>query len=360
MTSNWLRAVFVMGAVTLGAESEALACSCMMSGPPCQAAWTADVVFAGTVRAVEEIDHDGLGAPYRSMLVRFDVERGFVNAAPGPVEIVTGTGGGDCGYSFAIGGRYLVYAWKTPSSRLSTGSCSRTRPLDKAEEDLRYLTSMPASGTGGRVYGRVNEWRRDPAEEMAVDYGPLEGVTVNVRGTTFLRDVVTDAHGRYELTGLPTGKFTVTVVPPLGFDLRDLERELEVRDLRACSVADFSISETAVVWGRVVNASGAPVAGIEVEAVAAELAGFDPPPYQRPVKTDDRGAFEFEGLPPGSYVFGVNLTKRPGAPRRGSPVFLPGTAAARDATVIELKPGDRHEVGVLRLSDLLHSNSARQ
>jgi hypothetical protein len=48
---------------------------------------------------------------------------------------------------------------------------------------------------------------------------------------------------------------------------------------------------------------------------------FDPPPFQRPVKTDDRGVFEFEELPPGTYVFGVNLTKRPGAGQTGKPVF---------------------------------------
>lgn len=351
MTPKWLRALVVMSALVVAAENDALACSCMRSGPPCQAAWTADVVFAGTVRSMEEIDNNAYGTPYRSVLVRFDVERGFVNAVPGPVEIVTGTGGGDCGYSFATGGRYLVYAWKTPSSRLSTGICSRTRPLDEAEEDLRYLRSIPATGTGARVYGRINEWRRDPAEESGVDYGPVEGVTVSVRGPAFLRDVVTDAHDRYEVTNLPAGKATITVVPSFGFDSRSLEGELDLRDLRACSELNFTISQIARASGSVVDASGRPVAGVEVEAVAAELAGFDPPPFQRPVRTDGRGVFEFEALPPGTYVFGVNLTKRPGARQRGKPVFLPGTALAREATVIELKPGDRKETGVLRLVD---------
>jgi hypothetical protein len=32
-------------------------------------------------------------------------------------------------------------------------------------------------------------------------------------------------------------------------------------------------------------------------------------------------------------------------------VFLPGTMAARDTTVIELKAGDRKDVGMLRLVD---------
>lgn len=352
MTPNWWRALFIVSLLTHAAEHEALACSCGGTpGPPCQAAWTADVVFAGTVRSVERIDHETLGAPYGSMLVKFEVDRGFLKAVPGPLEIVTGMGGGDCGYRFTTGGRYLVYASKTPSSRLYTGICSRTRPLDKAAEDVRYLASIPATGTGGRVYGRVHEWRRDPAEATAVDYGPIENVTVVVRGATFAREVFTDALGRYEVPNLPTGEVTVSVIPPAGFQMRYLERQLELRDLRACSEMDFTISQVGSVSGMVVDASGRPVADVAIDAVAAELAGFDPPPFQYPARTDNRGAFEFEDLPPGRYVFGVNLTKRPGARQGGQPLFLPGTALAGEATVIEVRPGDHQEIGVLRLTD---------
>jgi hypothetical protein len=82
---------------------------------------------------------------------------------------------------------------------------------------------------------------------------------------------------------------------------------------------------------------------------SARLAGYLPPPYQPPVKTDEQGRFVFDDLPPGAYVFGVNLTKRYGTPPPGPPTFLPGTAAVQDAAVIELKPGDRIDLGVLRL-----------
>ena len=33
----------------------------------------------------------------------------------------------------------------------------------------------------------------------------------------------------------------------------------------------------------------------------------------------------------------------------GPAMFLPGTATGKDATVVELKPGDRMNIGVLRL-----------
>ena len=205
MTALWLRAI-VVGVALMLLPEETFGCSCPMSGPPCQAASTADSVFVGTVRGIESIDRDPSSGFDRLVLVRMDVERWFVNAVPRQVEIVTGPGGGDCGYRFANGGRYLVYAGKTETSRYRTSICSRTRPLDQAREDLGYLTSMPAAGTPARVYGRVSEWRRDPAEERPVDYGPLEGVTVSVRGVTFLREVVTDARGRFEIPSLPPGR----------------------------------------------------------------------------------------------------------------------------------------------------------
>lgn len=66
---------------------------------------------------------------------------------------------------------------------------------------------------------------------------------------------------------------------------------------------------------------------------------------------DDHGAFEFTDLPPGSYVFGINLTKETyDKPRRGARIFLPRTSVESEATVFELKAGDRKDLGTLRLT----------
>lgn len=341
--------VLVAIGLTLAAPAPARACSCMMSGPPCQATWTADVVFAGIVRGIVEIPHETLGVPYRSRLVTMDVEAGFVNAPSGRVDVVTGLGGGDCGYSFENGRRYLVYAWKRGASGLSTGICSRTRLLSDAAEDLRYLKTIAAPAGGARVFGRIHEWRRDPAEETGVDYGPLQGIPVSVRGENFFKEVVTDPNGRFEIAGLPASKALLTIAPPFGFDTRHVDREFEIRDARACVEMDFTLSLIATAWGRVVDATGRPLADVSVDAVAAELAGFTPRPHQRPARTDASGMFHFDDLPPGTYVFGVHLTAYSPDRRSGTPVFLPGTRLAREATVVELKAGDRKDVGVLRV-----------
>jgi hypothetical protein len=340
-------AAVVVGLASCGVD-DALACSCIRPGPPCDAAWSADVIFAGTVRSIERIDQTNEdGRLYQANRVRFDVDQPLVNIADRKVEMITNPLS-SCAYRFQTGKKYLVYATKTATSNLTTSVCSRTRLLSEASDDLRYLTALPKVGTGARVYGRVNEWGRDPADEHGVDYGPVENLVVTVRGDTFLKDLVTDEHGRYELTGVPLGKVSISLAPPFGFGAERAD-DRYVRDLRGCVEANFTIAAKAEAAGLVIDASGRPLPGVMVDAVAAELAAYQPKALQYPAKTDDRGIFKFEHLPPGTYVFGVNLTKDPGRPPTGSPTFVPGTSDAREAAVIELKAGDSKDVGVLRL-----------
>ena len=58
------------------------------------------------------------------------------------IEVVTGQGGGDCGYPFQVGVDYVVYARRNAEGQLETGICSRTRTLAQAAEDLDYFRGM--------------------------------------------------------------------------------------------------------------------------------------------------------------------------------------------------------------------------
>jgi hypothetical protein len=214
---------------------------------------------------------------------------------------------------------------------------------------MRYLSALPAAGTGARVYGRINEWVHHPADGQGLDYGPLENITVSIHSAGLWRDVVTDRNGEYELQGVPLGPVSISVATPFG-SVADGLREFELTDLRACIAADFTVRMQAAVHGLVVDEAGRPLSGIPVEAVAAELAGYKPATIFLPETSDDRGRFSFGYLPPGRYVFGVNITKGRYKPPSAPATFLPGTAVAKDAAVFELKPGDRTDLGVLRLT----------
>src|SRR5690606_35776024 len=61
------------------------------------------------------------------------------------VQVTTGYGSGDCGYSFITGIEYLVYAsnvYEDSDNYLVTSICGRNTLLSDAEEDLAYLNTV--------------------------------------------------------------------------------------------------------------------------------------------------------------------------------------------------------------------------
>ena len=71
-------------------------------------------------------------------IVRMRVRDVLSGIPPGQseIEIVTGYGGGDCGYAFQTGMDYVVYAYLDAQGRLATSICSRTRQLDQAGDSV--------------------------------------------------------------------------------------------------------------------------------------------------------------------------------------------------------------------------------
>ena len=70
--------------------------------------------------------------------VRLKVEQSFAGGAKGEVVLYTGWGGGDCGYGFHRGARYLVDA-SASDGLLFTTICSDTKPIEKAAAELAIL-----------------------------------------------------------------------------------------------------------------------------------------------------------------------------------------------------------------------------
>src|SRR5262245_35906275 len=93
------------------APTEARCCTCVIPGPPCQEYWKASTFFSGHVTEITTFTSDEEPFKgYKQKLVRFSVIQAFRGASGTSAETVTGNGGGDCGYPFKVGERYLVYA----------------------------------------------------------------------------------------------------------------------------------------------------------------------------------------------------------------------------------------------------------
>ena len=66
--------------------------------------------------------------------MRFVVAESFRGLRSAEAEVVTGWGGGDCGYEFVKGETYLVYAFRGEKDKLlRTGICTRPRPSPTAK-----------------------------------------------------------------------------------------------------------------------------------------------------------------------------------------------------------------------------------
>lgn len=132
--------VLIIGIVTLVGFTwiDARACTCdlplvnlTLKQQVMKAQKQSQAVFVGkVVQVVQNPEAYGVS-------VNFLVERVWKGKLSREVTILTGQGGGDCGYRFEVGESYLVYASGSNES-LSTNICHRTAPRSE-DGDMKIL-----------------------------------------------------------------------------------------------------------------------------------------------------------------------------------------------------------------------------
>ena len=135
MTRRW-NLLGIIVAAMLANSPRVSACSCERSfGEPDyrHALRNVDAVFSGEVLEIQELRSLGL------RLVVFNSESSWSGVKASPVFVFTGTGGGDCGYSFEVGKTYIVWAIRNESGELNTSICSFTVPLAAGGDQLAQL-----------------------------------------------------------------------------------------------------------------------------------------------------------------------------------------------------------------------------
>ena len=133
------------------------------------------------------------------------------------MEVVTGSGGSDCGYDFRMGEHYLVYAYPhAQSGKLYTGICQRTRPISEAGDDLDYLSKKDDPSHGAGIEGTIEELKRDSRYETRV-VGFMAGISVLVQGKSGHWTTLSQNDGRFRLWGLQPGRYRITPALAKGF-----------------------------------------------------------------------------------------------------------------------------------------------
>jgi hypothetical protein len=104
-------------------DQRAMACDCARPGSPREELQRVDAVFSGEVSSVTREK------------IEFKVEKFWKGPRAKSISIEYEQS--DCAYVFAVGKKYLVYAYG--KGIFSTSICTRTKELDKASDDLKEI-----------------------------------------------------------------------------------------------------------------------------------------------------------------------------------------------------------------------------
>ena len=323
-------------AIVLFAASAAMACSCADMGTEiCQTYWSTSVLFSGRVVQVDDIPRKDNGDYFLlSKRVKFAVIDPFRGVTGQTVEVLTGSGGGDCGYNFQLNESYLVYAWDN-EGKISTGICSPTKRLSDAGEDMAYIRGLPDAPSGGRIYGRVSQYLVRRSDDEYKPNPPMPNVAITIEGAKSKKETTTDSAGAFIVDGLPAGKYTVSAKAPPGFYDRGTKNPVELFD-KGCAIAWFSFEVDTSLSGRVMDENFQP-AKLLLDLVPVETIRENRQKDHYTVESNADGRYTFSEIPDGKYYLGVRLITGLNFPYPRT--FYPGTFDVNRATVIEIVEG---------------------
>ncbi len=293
----WLVPFFLLFWACGAGAADACTCASRSAscGPPGDY-WRANAVFTGRVVAIERTSPRSGGTRVRiRLLERF---LGALDRSRDDVAIVTSD---PCRYPFKAGQEYFIYAVQQADGQLATTSCSRTRPLERAEAELAYArAAVSGSAPSGRIVGEVrhasaHDPRRAPVGNIAV--------TLAREGTTTA--TTTDARGRYAFEPSAPGSYVLDVRLPDSMYTLQPRRTIEVPDSHACVESNVDVLFDGHISGRIVDATGRAIGGLTVAHRRTDPAARVQD--SRRTLTHDDGTFRIEKLPPGPFVVAVEL-----------------------------------------------------
>lgn len=355
----------------------AQACTCSQEPPgKCPGLQKDDVVFLGTVTAVEDIAYatprssDSPGpatdiVAARLTRYRFRIEERFASAdisdSTSTVDIFSGGEDGDCGYRFKLNEQYVVFTHQGTEGRLFATICSGTRPVSAARALLPQLRAMRNGQRVASVFGVLR--RADPpflAPENDPDE-PLPNISLRLRSRYDRFQTNTDADGVFTFYDVHAGEYIFTANLPPRTELTQKPGAGGLSPFKipngACYEYDVDALPTGHIRGSVIGPAGKPLplASVELYRVGSYsdsrpgLWGFQ----------GATGVFDFDHVGAGEYILVFNRTNRmdPNSPFRRT--FYPGVADVSEAKPIKLKEGQQLSNISLRVKDAYPNHPLR-
>lgn len=164
----------------------------------------------------------------------------------------------------------------------------------------------------------------------------------------------TDDDGKYQLTGLAAGEFTImplakAFVAGTSGAYSQPGHSLTVAEGETITKIDFALVRGGVITGRITDTDGRPVIGERVNVLPKDapdtgraITVFDGPRN----KTDDRGIYRIYGLSPGNYKVSIGQAAGAGnvammgmGGSQYTKTFYPGVTEEAKATILEINEG---------------------
>jgi hypothetical protein len=191
-------------------------------------------------------------------------------------------------------------------------------------------------------------------------------------GAGVRRETRTDDGGRFRFAGLRQGNYEVYLVLPDTLapyrqspaDPHYPRTESRIRSSvtidgsRDCAAVSFTVQSSGRISGFASAEDGKPLTGIVVQgALVKDLLRVEETRakgafaflYSAKAVTDERGYFEFLNLPAGRYVVGVTLEHDSNEDQPHPRIFHPGVTALDEAAIVDLKLGERVDIGAFKL-----------
>src|SRR5262245_23789089 len=333
---------------------------CFDPRPPCEAYWAYDAVFVGEVIAIDLKTQtektDRYAIVKEEARVTLKITEAFRGVTVAEAEVFTyfNNTSANCGYHFERGGVYLVYAKKSQDydGKLSTSICTRTQKYSESSSDVIYARSMRKAAAdqakaGGTIFGKAIQQIEGRDRNPDYTLAPLPGVPVLIKGKDQNFNQKTDEDGRYSVSGLPPGDYTVKLDLPIELEPVE-EMKARISD-HGCAEANFHTRWDGRLTGTVFDADGRPTR-VGIYLIKAENRRMEWSLY---AASNDDGQYEVKGIQPGRYrILFIHLGLNP---QQGDPptkYFHPGVSDLDQAYILSIGEGQRISEFALRLPAL--------
>jgi hypothetical protein len=175
---------------------------------------------------------------------------------------------------------------------------------------------------------------------------PAQGVilVLQPRGTTRQKKAVTDSEGRYRMSGIPPGKYTIEpsspalifAQPESGFS----GKLVIIGEGEQIEGLDLELVGGGVITGRVTGADGKPVVEEVVLLKRTDNKQFRISENFYRWRTDDRGIYRIYGLNSGSYLVSAGDPEGSSGEGHHRQVFYPSATDEKSARAVDVAEGE--------------------